>query len=160
MDSLSVLPFILDTGCLLDFGSGGGLPGIPIAIMKPDLRIDLLEATRMKCLFLKEMVKVLELNSVAVIHSRSENLVIQPKYKQRYGRITARAVAPLPSLWASTCELLSTDGKLIAFKGPEYESEKSVPVESGIELKVQEVKLPIIEGKRVFVMVNHVSRET
>lgn len=98
---------------LLDLGSGAGLPGIVLAIDRPDLHVTLLEPLLRRTTFLDECVAALELDNVTVLRGRAE---------ERAGRmsvdvVTARAVAPLSRLADWALPLLRPDGVLLALKG-------------------------------------------
>ena len=101
---------------LADIGSGGGLPGIPIHLARPDLRVSLIESARMKALFLKEVVRAMVLNSVEVIHDRAENFVAHRR--GTFDVVTSRAVASLDYVWQLAEPLLKPQGAMISLKGP------------------------------------------
>ena len=106
---------------LLDIGSGGGLPGIVIAITRPDLELHLMEATGKKATFLSEVAARLELR-VTVHHGRAEELA-RPPLTGSFDLVTARAVAPLERLvpWAEP--YLGPKGQLHAIKGERWGEE-------------------------------------
>ena len=109
------------TSRLLDIGSGGGLPGIVIAITRPDLELHLMEATGKKATFLSEVAARLELR-VTVHHGRAEELA-RPPLTGSFDLVTARAVAPLERLvpWAEP--YLGPKGQLHAIKGERWGEE-------------------------------------
>src|SRR3989338_2001212 len=96
---------------VLDIGSGGGFPGMVIAIMEPRIDMTLVESIWKKAQFLQSCVDQLHLKNVHVIHDRVEHLSGQ------YDRVTARAVAPLEQLWLLAEPLLKPGGTLEAMKG-------------------------------------------
>lgn len=96
---------------VLDIGSGGGFPGMVIAIMEPTIDMTLVESIGKKAKFLQNCVHQLHLKNVHVIHDRVEHLTGQ------YDRVTARAVAPLEQLWQWAEPLLKDGGTLEAMKG-------------------------------------------
>ena len=160
LDCLSVISLLPNTGPVLDFGSGAGLPGIPIAIVEPTLSVHLLESARMKTLFLAHTVTQLQVENVTVHHARSETLTQDTENLGIYECITARAVASLPVLWESAKRLLSPTGKLIVFKGanPLDEFGSRLPVD--VEFSVTDMDPSLAKRERSFVMLSHVSRET
>jgi 16S rRNA (guanine527-N7)-methyltransferase len=104
---------IQQSGTVADVGSGAGLPGVVLAIARPDLHVTLLEPLLRRSSFLSEAVADLGLQNVEVVRARAEELA---------GRlvvdvVTARAVAPLERLGLWTLPLLSTGGRLLALKG-------------------------------------------
>ncbi|MCY3772893.1 MAG: 16S rRNA (guanine(527)-N(7))-methyltransferase RsmG [Gemmatimonadetes bacterium] len=122
LDSLMpVLKGILPTdGTILDIGSGGGFPGIPLAILLPDTDFVLVESNRRKSTFLRKMRRVLVLNNVTVEHTRAESLLEPEKL---YDGAVARAVASIGQLVTWCGPVLKPEGKLICYKGPMPEEE-------------------------------------
>ena len=106
---------------LLDVGSGGGFPGLVIAIVRPDLEVHLLDATRKKAGFLEETAALLGLE-VTVHHGRAEELAAGP-LAGTFDLVTARAVAPLRDLLDITLPFLAPDGVLYAVKGERWAEE-------------------------------------
>jgi 16S rRNA (guanine527-N7)-methyltransferase len=124
-DSVSLCPALADVPSgahLLDVGSGGGLPGIPVAIMRPDLRVTLLEATGKKATFLEETVQTLGLPNVQVAHQRAEDYA-RSEMRERYQVVTARALSRLPVLLELTLPALELGGRLLAIKGRQADQE-------------------------------------
>ena len=114
-DSLVGTKF-LTSGKLLDVGSGGGFPGIPLAIVRPDIYITLLDATEKKCEFLKTVVDKLELFNVNVICGRAEELA-KEDLREKFDMCTARAVGRLNALSEYTLPFIKIGGKFICYKG-------------------------------------------
>jgi 16S rRNA (guanine527-N7)-methyltransferase len=102
-----------------DVGSGAGLPGIPLALARPDLRIELLEPLQRRAVFLREVVSTLELENVQVVRGRAEDA----QRVDRVDIVTARAVAPLSRLAGWCLPLLRPGGSLIALKGSQASAE-------------------------------------
>jgi len=112
LDSLTLVPH-LQGKTLADLGSGAGLPGIPLALACPQLQVTLIESSRKKARFLREVVRHLQLNNVAVINTRIET-VAHPAY---YDLLCARALASLADLIKTGGRLLHPEGKFLAMKG-------------------------------------------
>lgn len=108
-------------GRLLDIGSGGGLPGIVIAVVRPDLEVHLLEATGKKAAFLERTAQDLGL-AVQVHHGRAEDLAVPP-LRASFDLVTARAVAPLDRLVGLAAPFLAPGGSLHALKGDRWPEE-------------------------------------
>lgn len=126
IDSLTVLPGLTDLaadGTVIDVGSGGGLPGIPLAIARPDLRMTLLEATGKKANFLRACVKELPLPQTRVIHGRAEDIGQERLHRESYDIVVCRAVGQMTELLECTLPLLRLGGLLLAMKGPSVEAE-------------------------------------
>ncbi len=117
LDSLAMHPFVdaiaARGGALADLGTGAGLPGIPLAIVKPGLRVTLVESNGKKARFLREAVRTLALKHVRVAESRIEAL----DEPGTFDAITARALATLPLIVEFGGHLLKPDGQLLAMKG-------------------------------------------
>lgn len=96
-----------------DIGSGAGLPGLCLAIARPDLKLTLIEPLERRCIWLSEVIDDLELDNVTVMRGRAEQMVdvVNAHY------VTARAVSALTNLAGLTIPLLHGDGELIAIKG-------------------------------------------
>ena len=122
LDSLTpALKGVLPTGgTVLDIGSGGGFPGIPLAIFRPDTDFVLIESNQKKSVFLRKMRRVLVLNNVTVKHARAESL---PKPERLYDGAVARAVTSIDQLVTWCGRVLKPGGALICYKGPKPEEE-------------------------------------
>lgn len=117
-DSLSLLPHVPDQASrLLDIGSGGGVPGLALAIARPDLSMTLLDATAKKTRFLTETADALGLLNVAAIQGRAEEIARDRNHRERYDAVTARAVARLVTLVELTLPFLRVGGLAILPKG-------------------------------------------
>jgi 16S rRNA (guanine527-N7)-methyltransferase len=116
-DSLTVLPFLpAGEHRLADLGSGGGVPGIPLAIARPDVRVLLIESTKKKAAFLRRAVEQLGLANAHVSEDRVED-VARTGRREVFDVVTARAVALLPWLIEWAVPLLKKGGVLLAMKG-------------------------------------------
>lgn len=112
LDSLAILPWI-DTGPVLDVGTGAGLPGIPLAVMRPELEFVLLDANGKKTRFVQQAVTALGLDNVAVVRERVEAFHREPPF----ARVTTRAYSSLDDMVRGTAHLLAADGIWLAMKG-------------------------------------------
>ena len=151
LDCLSLVPHLPKDGPLLDLGSGAGLPGIVIKIMRPDLEVYLLEPTRMKTLFLQETITALGLQNTFAIRSRAETLVGDSSFSGKFLIGTARAVARLPQLWNWVEPLLAPQGVFIAMKGPGSLREFTNGVPDHISATEITLTLPSSRRRRSFV---------
>jgi 16S rRNA (guanine527-N7)-methyltransferase len=124
VESLAAVPVVDSLGGsdLVDIGSGGGFPGVPIQIVRPKLRVTLLESRRMKSLFLQKVVQDLGLASASILHSRAEDAARTDPHLQ-FDIATARAVAAIPELTDWAAPMLRTGGHLVTFKGSRLEEE-------------------------------------
>ena len=161
-DALTLLPF-LPAGpiALVDVGSGGGVPGIPLAIARPDARVMLVESTKKKAAFLKSAVAELGLGNVSVSEWRAEE-VGHSNSRETFDVAVARAVATLDWLAEWCLPLVKKGGKLLAMKGARAAEEvpaaaKAVKMLGGGPAVVHPVELPGSEH-RVIVEVPKVIR--
>ena len=113
LDSLTLVPHLAGIHRLLDVGSGGGMPGIPAAIARPDLQVVLLDANHKKTTFLRQAVIELGLANVEVVTDRVE--AYQPA--ERFDCITSRAFSELAEFVRLTRHLLAPGGAYLAMKG-------------------------------------------
>lgn len=122
-DALTVLPFLPRTPHrLVDIGSGGGVPGIPLAIVRPDVQVVLVESTGKKAKFLQHTIETLELSNVLVDPHRAE-LVGQSELREAFDVAVARAVATLDWLAEWCLPLIKVGGLMLAMKGPKVQEE-------------------------------------
>jgi 16S rRNA (guanine527-N7)-methyltransferase len=113
LNSVAISELIPPDAAVIDVGSGAGLPGVPLAIARPDLTITLVEPLLRRATWLEEVVGVLELDHVTVVRARAEDL--SGRLSAAY--VTARAVAPLPRLAGWCLPLVRPEGCLLALKG-------------------------------------------
>ncbi|MEJ7818975.1 MAG: 16S rRNA (guanine(527)-N(7))-methyltransferase RsmG [Rubrobacteraceae bacterium] len=118
-DSLSCLLHdpLHDAGKLVDVGSGGGLPGLPLQLCLPDARVHLVEATGKKAAFLEKAVARFSLANTCVINGRAEDFGQDTRYRATYDVATVRAVASLPVLVEYCLPLVKIGGRVMAMKG-------------------------------------------
>jgi len=142
IDSLSVLPY-LDAPSLLDVGTGGGLPGVPAAIARPDCAVTLLDSNSKKTRFLQQVKAELGLNNVTVVHGRVEQVSLS-----KFAIITARAFASIDDILDLAGQHCEDSGELVLMKGV-YPAEELVFDSTEFRLKdVVTLKVPDCDGER------------
>lgn len=125
-DSLTLLPYIVqaDAKQVIDIGSGGGLPGVPLAIALPEVQFTLLEATGKKAKFLESCVQELHLDNITVVNDRAETIGRDPvRYRDKFDIAAARAVGPLAVLLELAAPLVRVGGLILAIKGERAQDE-------------------------------------
>ncbi len=122
LDSLSAVPLIPQNARCIDIGAGAGLPGIPLLITRPDIRLTMLDSLQKRVSFLEETLSALALQADCV-HGRAEELARLIKMREQFDIAVARAVAPLNVLLELTAPFLRVGGTLIAYKGKAAEEE-------------------------------------
>lgn len=121
-DSLTLLPFLKGAKKVIDVGSGGGAPGIPLAIALPDVKFTLLEATKKKAVFLERAVQQLDLANVTVVAQRAEEAG-QSALRESFDVVVVRAVGTMNWLAEWCLPLVRRRGKMLAMKGPKVVDE-------------------------------------
>ena len=114
---------------LCDFGTGGGLPGIPLAILRPDWQVFLLDSRQKKISALKESTEGLGCLNLHYIVGRGEEVGLNPTYNKKFQWLIARAVSAVGNLERWTRELRKKEATLIAFKGGNLENEDVPPAQ-------------------------------
>src|SRR3972149_3208260 len=154
IDSLTPLPFLSHKkSTLLDMGSGGGFPGIPLKIACDTLKVSLLESARKKTSFLKHLIRTLQLPKITVIHGRAENLQTNGAYRNTFDVVISKAVFKLPEFLLLGACFLAPSGILIAMKGEkvreEIDAANPAAAASGLYLSgSHSVTLPVTGDRR------------
>ncbi|WNH48683.1 MULTISPECIES: 16S rRNA (guanine(527)-N(7))-methyltransferase RsmG [Stenotrophomonas] len=148
LDSLAMQPY-LEQGTLADLGTGPGLPGIPLAIARPQLQVTLVESNGKKARFMREAVRQLGLGNARVAESRAEAL----DEPAAYDNLTARAMDTLAGIIAVGGHLLRPGGRLLAMKGV-YPHDEIAQLPAGWQVEqVLPLKVPGLTGERHLVVV-------
>ena len=121
LDSIRAVPCLPDTGLVCDLGSGAGLPGLALSIVRPDLRWVLVEVRRNRARFLEDTIASLGLEGVVVHARRAET------FRDRVDACTARAYAPPSRSWASAEWILGPQAPLVYWAGTSFEVGRDVP---------------------------------
>ncbi|WP_243032070.1 16S rRNA (guanine(527)-N(7))-methyltransferase RsmG [Thermus altitudinis] len=159
LDSLTLLTLPLFAGAIrvLDLGTGAGFPGLPLKIVRPELEITLLDATKKKVAFVAQVVEALGLKGAYPLWGRAEELAHLPEHREAYGRVVARAVAPLCVLVELGLPFVSLGGYMVAQKGPRVTEEvaplpKALALLGGGPLSVHTLLLPLAQEERNLVV--------
>jgi 16S rRNA (guanine527-N7)-methyltransferase len=148
LDSLSVLPY-LNGGRLADVGSGGGLPGIPLAIARPDWAVSLLDSSHKKASFLTQARIELGLLNVCVCNQRIESWIPRPACDV----VISRALSDLAGFVTSSSHALAPGGRLHAMKGLyPHEEIDQMPPGYAVE-RVMEIRVPFLDAPRHLVTI-------
>ena len=127
IDSISVIRYIdlKQDAALIDIGTGAGFPGIPIKIMRSDIKLTLLDSLNKRLIFLNEVCKAIDLEA-DIIHARAEELSQNEKYREKFDYAVSRAVANLPSLCEYCIPYVKVGGTFISMKGSYGENELEI----------------------------------
>jgi|GEM_PF-579597 len=124
VDSLTPLPLLQRVGgCLLDLGSGGGFPGLPLKIMLPKMHVFLVDASRKKTSFLSHVVRMLDLTDISVLRERIEGLATRDDFKGQFDTVISRAAFKLDQLLVFSAFFLKNTGQLVALRGADVTAE-------------------------------------
>jgi 16S rRNA (guanine527-N7)-methyltransferase len=141
LDSLAIQPHV-GAGNLLDVGSGGGLPGIPLAIAKPELSVSMVDTVQKKTTFLQQAAIELALGNVTVHHARVEEM------QGQYAQISSRAFAEIGLFISLTRHLLAPNGRWLAMKGVRPDDElKALPADITVETIIP-LSVPGLDAER------------
>ncbi len=132
-------------GALLDVGSGGGLPGVVIAIMRPDLEVSCLDAVAKKAAFVQQVAAELELRNLRGLHARVESLA------GSYEVISSRAFASLPDFFNGSMNLLAPGGVWLAMKGKVPADELAALPRAVSVFHVEQLTVPGLDAERCIV---------
>ena len=163
VDSLTPAPWIeRPEGLLIDIGSGGGFPGIPLRIALPALKLTLVESSRKKTSFLAHIVRTLRLDNVTIIRERVAALIGEPACAGAFDTVISRAVFKLPELLRMASFFLKPEGLLIALKGPDPQEEmdeaKMVLNAAGMILTAcRDIRLPGTKFSRKIIIYKRLS---
>lgn len=125
VDSLLGEAHIPQGACCIDVGAGAGFPGIPLMIVRPDIRMTLLDSVFKRVAFLRETCAALGLEAECV-HARAEDAAKLPAYRGKYDIALARAVAQLPLLLELTVPFVRVGGAVLAYKGKQAAEEAAL----------------------------------
>ncbi|HBQ08245.1 MAG TPA: 16S rRNA (guanine(527)-N(7))-methyltransferase RsmG, partial [Lactobacillus sp.] len=150
-----------DGATLCDVGAGAGFPSIPLKILKPGLKVTIVDSLQKRLNFLKDLISELGLTDVELVHGRAEDVGQNKLYRERFDIVTARAVARMSVLSEYCLPLVKKGGYFVALKGPKAEDElddgkKALEVLGGKLIKDEELTLPASEEERTLVLVQKV----
>jgi 16S rRNA (guanine527-N7)-methyltransferase len=159
-----LLKIEIPNGCtMIDIGTGGGLPGLPIKILRPDISMLCLDSTSKKVKAVKQIVDDLDLQDIKIVWGRAEEISLQSEYKGKFDFALARAVAPLSDLvlWSRSflgnktlekkterqnvgSRIDANPPVLLAFKGGDITKEIEIAIKKHAELEIKSIDLTII----------------
>lgn len=145
---------------LIDIGSGGGFPAIPIKILKDDLSLTLVESIGKKANFLEIVVKELELKNVKILNLRAEDIAKDELYREKFDVCTARAVARLNTLSEYCLPFVKIGGNFISYKG--IADEEIIEAESAVKIlggRISQIeKYRLEEAQRALICIEKISK--
>jgi len=143
VDSVSVLvacPALPPGARVADIGTGAGFPGLPLAIVRPDLSVTLVDALAKRLRFLESVIENLGLGNVTLVHGRAEDVGREAAHRERYDLVVARAVAALPTLLEWCAPLVRVGGRFLALKSGDMDDELAAAANAARLLNVRLVR--------------------
>jgi 16S rRNA (guanine527-N7)-methyltransferase len=153
LDSLSVATELGDARRLIDVGTGGGFPGIPLAVACPEKQFMLIDGTQKKIRFVSEAIAALDIRNAEAVAARAENF----QGARDFDVVMARAVASVPDLLRDCARLLAPHGRLLAMKGRDPTDELR-GLARGWQADVKRLAVPGLDAERHLVTVTRRSR--
>lgn len=164
LDSLTLVMALERQGDarFIDVGAGAGLPGLPLKIVLPGIKLVLLEATRKKAAFLSHLIDKLGFSDVEVVAARAEEAARLTQYRESFDVVLSRAVAPLPALVELTLPFARTGGVFIAQKKGDIDAEvkgaaRAIKLLGGRLREVKAIDLKELSRDRRLVIIDKVS---
>lgn len=163
IDSLTILDKVKNAKTLVDVGTGAGFPGIPLAIMCPQVKITLVDSLNKRLNFLQEVINELELTNVELAHSRAEEFGQNKKYREKFDIATSRAVANMSTLSEYLIPLVRVDGQVICMKAGGAQEEineakKAINILGGEIKNIEEFNLPESNISRTIIVINKIKQ--
>jgi len=159
LDSCLAAKNIKNYSAVVDVGSGAGFPGIPLKILRPDLKITLLDSLQKRVNFLNQLIGLLGLKDIVAVHSRAEDFANINREKFDYA--TSRAVAQINTLSEYLLPLVKLGGQVIMYKSQRVQEEleqgkNSISTLGGKLRDIQETKLAEIDASRTLVFIDKI----
>lgn len=149
LDSLAIHPYVQGLKSIIDVGTGPGLPGIPLAILNPEINFTLLDSNGKKTRFLFQAINELKLTNASEINHRVE--AYQPN--QLFDAVISRAFSSISDMLNQCDHLVSDQGCFLAMKGKKPDSELSQMSKAYKVIEVSEVNVPLIDSERHLVKI-------
>ena len=166
LDSILPAKRISRFASLLDIGSGGGFPGIPLKIVRPSIKLTLIDGSRKKINFLKHTLRALHFDDVEARQTRAEHLADNPDFASTFDVIAGRALSSLDAFVQMALPMLADEGLIMAWRGKVAPSEIDALQSDVLEkmnadrytrrqyaLDLETYKLPIIEAERALICI-------
>ena len=158
VDSFTIHDYIKKEAKMIDVGTGAGFPGIPLAILRDDVHVTLIDSLQKRVNFLNEVIAKLGLTNAEAIHTRAEDLAQKQEYREKYDVVTSRAVANMSTLLEYMLPFNKIDGVCVCMKGSNVDdelnaAEKAARVLGGRLEKREEFYLSNQDNKRNIIII-------
>ncbi|MBE7074160.1 MAG: 16S rRNA (guanine(527)-N(7))-methyltransferase RsmG [Clostridiales bacterium] len=158
----SVLPYaqLSRNSSVIDVGTGAGFPGVPLKILRPDIKLTLLDSLNKRIEFLKRLCEKLDLQNVTFVHSRAEDYV--KEQREKFDFAVSRAVASVPTLSEYLLPYIKKGGKVLMYKGSKSDEElalgkNAIRTLGGKVDKVLNFNLAEVDSERNIVVIEKIS---
>lgn len=165
LDSLTAITTDLFEGKkrIIDVGTGGGFPGLPLKIYNNNLEVSLLDSLNKRIKYLNEVIGELKLDNIEAIHGRAEELSRTKEYREQYDICISRAVASLDTLSEYCMPFVKQGGYFISMKGPEIEEElkesnNAITTLGGKVLKVEKIRIPLSDIEHSLIIIEKIKQ--
>lgn len=160
-DSLAPVPMIEAGSKILDIGTGGGFPGLPMKMVENSFEITLLDSSRKKVNFLRQVIINLRLKGIKAVHSRGEDLSSEPGMTESFDVVICRAFSSLDTIYSMALPLLAENGKILAMKGKDAarEAEEFINGQPDADIDIRYYRLPFLNQERAIISISPVFRK-
>ncbi len=146
---------------LIDIGTGGGFPGLPLKIYNEGLKVTLLDSLNKRIAFLKEVIEALGLKDIEAIHGRAEEFGRKEDFREQYDISISRAVASLNTLCEYCIPFVKVGGYFVSMKGPDVEdelreAERGIKILGGKIVEVATVKIPLSDIVHTLIIIEKI----
>ncbi len=161
-DSICVLKYMdLSDKKIIDIGTGGGFPGIPIKIMCPDARVTLLDSLQKRIGFLNEVISDLGLSDIEAVHGRAEDIAFEDRFREKYDTCVSRAVANLRTLSEYCLPFVNNSGFFISYKSGSIDEElteagNAISILGGQTDRTEKFSIPGTDYERSLVFIKKI----
>ena len=161
LDSSIAYNLIKENATVCDIGTGAGFPAIPLKIIRPDIKLLLVDSLEKRTKFLHLLIDELKLDNVEIIHCRAEDVGNSEKYREKYDICVSRGVAKLNTLSEYCVPMVKVNGTMIAYKSYEIEEEVGTSLKAIKELggeieEIKEITLPNTDITRKLVFIKKI----
>ena len=163
IDSITIMSYLEKNKNIVDVGTGGGFPGIPVKIVNEKINMTLLDSLNKRINVLKEIINTLNLDNISAIHARVEEFGQNKENREKFDIATSRAVAKLNILSEYMLPLVKVGGKCICMKGPDIdeeieESQKAIELLGGRIDEIKKFTLPESNLERTIIVISKIKR--
>lgn len=161
IDSMTIMSYLEKNKNIVDVGTGGGFPGIPVKIVNEKINMTLLDSLNKRINVLKEIINTLNLDNISAIHARVEEFGQNKENREKFDIATSRAVAKLNILSEYMLPLVKVGGKCICMKGPDIEveieeSKKAIELLGGKIDEIKKFTLPESNLERTIIVISKI----